>query len=109
MANCRCAKCRRREIYNATGMTLSLAWNKKLSEICYVEKLAKDAERHRPDNSVSQGRQPSERRPGVLHASRLGQLTATGSSDSGCEVGFDQKRCRAKCRLESKTAVSGAV
>jgi hypothetical protein len=56
MANCRCAKCRRREIYNATGMTLSLAWNKKLNGTCYIEKLAKNAERHRPDNTVSQGR-----------------------------------------------------
>jgi hypothetical protein len=56
MANCRCAKCRRREIYNATGMTLSLAWNKKLRRTCCIEKLAKNVERHPPDNSVSHGR-----------------------------------------------------
>jgi hypothetical protein len=56
MANCRCAKCRRREIYNATGMTLSLAWNKNLTGTCYIEKLAQNDERHRPDNSVAQGR-----------------------------------------------------
>ena len=60
MANCRCAKCRRREIYNATGMTLSLAWNKKLRRTCSNEPLAKNVERLRPDNSVSHGR-PEDR------------------------------------------------
>jgi len=54
MSICRCAKCRRREIYNATGMTLSLAWNKKLNGSCYLEKFADTTERHRPDSSVSQ-------------------------------------------------------
>ena len=54
MTNCRCAKCRRREIYNATGMTLSLAWNKKLNRSCYIEKLTDTNERHRLDNCVSQ-------------------------------------------------------
>jgi hypothetical protein len=54
MSNCRCAKCRRREIYNATGMTLSLAWNKILNCACYAEKCAVPAERHRSDKYVSE-------------------------------------------------------
>jgi hypothetical protein len=54
MTNCRCAKCRRREIYKATGMTLSLPWNKKLNGSCYVEKFTNTTQRHRPDNAVSQ-------------------------------------------------------
>ena len=54
MANCRCAKCRRREIYNATGMTLSLAWNKKLIASCYFERLTHSTEGYVPGSSVSQ-------------------------------------------------------
>lgn len=54
MTNCRCAKCRRREIYKATGMTLSLAWNKKLNRSCYVERFTDTTQRHWPDDSVSQ-------------------------------------------------------
>jgi hypothetical protein len=56
MTNCRCAKCRRREIYRATGMTLSLAWNKQLNGSCYFEKKAKNTEQHNPGNYVSQER-----------------------------------------------------
>jgi hypothetical protein len=56
MTNCRCAKCRRREIYRATGMTLSLAWNKRLNGSCYIEKLAKNIEQDNPGNYVSQER-----------------------------------------------------
>jgi hypothetical protein len=51
MTNCRCAKCRRREIYSAIEMTLSLAWSKWLNGSCHIEKLATNTERHRPDNS----------------------------------------------------------
>jgi hypothetical protein len=51
MTNCRCAKCRRREIYSAIEMTLSLAWSKWLNGSCHIEKLANNTERHRPDNS----------------------------------------------------------
>ena len=54
MTICRCAKRSRREIYNATGMTLSLAWNQKLNGSCYLEKITNTTERHWPDNSVSQ-------------------------------------------------------
>lgn len=39
MSDCRCAKCIRSELYNATGMSLSLAWNKILNNTCYLEKL----------------------------------------------------------------------
>ena len=46
MNDCRCARCRRREIYNATGMTLSLAWNKKLNSPCCLEKFPDTNERH---------------------------------------------------------------
>lgn len=55
MTNCRCAKCRRREIYKATGMTLSLAWNKRLRGTCNFDKLTRNAKRQRPDSSDSQG------------------------------------------------------
>jgi hypothetical protein len=37
-------------------MTLSLAWNKKLNGSCYLEKVAKNTERHWPENSASQER-----------------------------------------------------
>lgn len=54
MTNCRCAKCRRREIRDATGMTLSLAWNKILNRSCYFERVTKATERTKAENSVSQ-------------------------------------------------------
>lgn len=54
MTQCKCAKCRRREIYKATGMTLSLAWNKKLNRSCYLEAAADIPARARPADSVSQ-------------------------------------------------------
>ncbi len=43
MSDCRCARCTRKEIYNATGMTLSLAWNKVLGGTCHAGKQADDA------------------------------------------------------------------
>jgi hypothetical protein len=51
--------------------------------------------------------QQSERRPRVLHASKLGQFTATDSNARGCEVGFDQNPCRARDRLESNAVMMG--
>ena len=63
MTNCRCAKCRRREIYKATGMTLSLAWNKELTGPCCAEKAGDAAERRRSDDSSAQ------ERPAVKEAS----------------------------------------
>lgn len=54
MTCCRCAKCRRREIRDATGMTLNLAWNKVLKSPCYLEKVAKDVEREKIKKSISQ-------------------------------------------------------
>lgn len=59
MTNCRCAKCRRREIRDATGMTLSLAWNKVLNSSCYSERVIKSAEWDKAENPVLQEKPPA--------------------------------------------------
>ena len=54
MSSCRCAKCTRREIYKATGMSLSLAWNNRLAGSCATAKLRDSAKLRRRDEPVSQ-------------------------------------------------------
>ena len=60
MGNCRCARCTRKEIYNATGMTLSLAWNKVLGGDCHAEDQELAGERRQAVKIVPKG-EPAKR------------------------------------------------